>query len=180
MANKHFDPFNDRLARDIRNALGKAFVSGSGTLDPSAARQAAAIFVTPELAPHHREYIDDHLHRYEAVYAAIQEHQAQDPFRQALYLWDHGLFFEFHEVVEELWLQAREGPQKLALQAMIRAAGVYIHLAEGHCEAAQSMAAKAAAALAAHRSALPVSIDCPALISALERLDPVPPKLAGR
>jgi len=174
-----FDPFNDRLARDIRNGLAKALVAHLAELDLAPARQVAAEFATMALPPSHQAYIDDRLQRYESVVAAIRCHAFRKPFRQALVFWNQGLFFEFHEMVEELWHQSQAGEGKLALQAMIRAAGVYVHLAAGRPEVAASMAAKAATGLAAHGAALPLAIDHPALIAALERLDPVPPRLAG-
>lgn len=178
MTDKHFDPFNDRLARDIRNGLGKALIAQLTELDLAPVRRVAADFTAMALA-HHRAYIDDRLRRYETAFDTLRRHGISHPFRQAIVLWNQGLFFEFHDVVEDLWHQAQEGPEKLALQAMIRAAGVYIHLAEGHQEAAHSMAAKAVAGLAAHGAALPVPMDLATLILALKHLQPFPPPLSA-
>ncbi|MDH5297947.1 MAG: DUF309 domain-containing protein [Desulfobulbaceae bacterium] len=178
MTSKHFDPFNDRLARDIRNTLSEALAAQLAELDLTPVHRAATTWTATDLAPTYRAYIDDRLARYERAFAIIRARGVNTPFQAALILWDEALFFEFHEILEELWLQA-EGAEKQALQALIRASGVYVHLAEGHMDAARSMADKAAAGLAAHGHALPAPMDCSPLILALTRLDASPPRLAS-
>ena len=57
-------------------------------------------------------------------------------------LWNLGLFFEVHEVLEHVWYSA-EGNMKATLQALIRAAGVYIKREYGFNDSADRIAAKA-------------------------------------
>ena len=50
-----------------------------------------------------------------------------DRFREGLRLFNHGEFFECHEVLEEVWTPER-GPRRLFLQALIHVAvGFYHH-----------------------------------------------------
>ncbi len=65
-----------------------------------------------------------------------------DPIQQAVVLWNLGLFFEVHEVLEHVWYTA-EGKMKATLQALIRAAGVYIKREYGFNDSADRIAAKA-------------------------------------
>ncbi len=178
MTDTLFDPFNDRLARDIRNRLTRTLVGHLATCDLAPVRrEAATLLATLALATHHRAYIDDRLRRYEAACAAIRTDNLRDPFRRALVLWNQGLFFEFHEIIEEIWHNTRNDPEKQALQALIRAAGVYVHLAAGRPQVAARMAAKATSGLIAHGPALPVPLNLAPLIRALAQLQPLPPPL---
>ena len=68
-------------------------------------------------------------------------------------LWDLGLHFEVHEILEHAWHRA-QGEEKLLLQAMIRAAGVYIKGDYGYFEAAAKLAARALPVLEAHKQRL--------------------------
>ncbi|MDH4320185.1 MAG: DUF309 domain-containing protein [Desulfobulbaceae bacterium] len=170
-----FDPFNDRLARDIRNALSEAMVANLPTLDLDPVRQCAATFSIRELSAAHRAYIEDRLSRYHNVFALLRKQAEHDPFRQSLALWDAGLFFEVHEVIERLWKES-QGDQKSALQAMFRAAGTYVHLEQGNPVAARSMADKAIQGLTSHGACLPATFDLAPLISALQQLTQ-PPRL---
>ena len=130
----NFDPFNDRRARDIRNELSKQFCSAlaAGDLAPLQAR-GRALLVDPT-ASAYADYVTDRMARYEKTGRSILGN-ALSSFHQALVLWDHELFFEVHELLEELWMKA-VGDEKKALQAMIRAAGGYVHLASGRKKSA--------------------------------------------
>ncbi len=173
-----FDPFNDRLARDIRNALSEAMVSNLPTLDLTPAQQCAARFTAEKLSVSHRAYIEERLLRYQRVYATLQQRAEDDPFRQAMVLWDTRLFFEVHEVMENLWKKST-GQEKSAFQAMFRAAGTYVHLEQGNENVARSMGDKAIAGLSACGHLLPVSIDLEALLNALANLELPPPTLGS-
>ena len=98
---------------------------------------------------------------------------------QAILLWDHALFFEVHDLLEHEWMRA-EGKQKEMLQALIRAAGVYVHLARGNVRGAEKMAAKAVVGLVKHRDSLPAEIDLDLLLSKLQNRDKVPPLLGKK
>ena len=61
--------------------------------------------------------------------------KADDYLAIAVILWDLDLFFEVHEILEPPWIKA-QGDRKLLLQALIRAAGVYINLELGYTDRA--------------------------------------------
>lgn len=165
-----FDPFRDRLARDIRNDLSTALIKGLDQSKPELVQAAAAAFLARNLATRYLDYIQTRLRLYAAVFVEIDRGEKKDIFSQALFLWDMGLFFEVHERLETLWRQAI-GHRRLALQGMIRAAGTYVKWETGQYDAARKMAAKAAAALAAYRSALPQSVpNLDTLITVLREL----------
>jgi len=171
-----FDPFNDRLARDIRNALAETMVANLPTLDSAPVEDCAAAFAAGEITDAHRVYLHDRLRRYQRAYATLREHETTDPFQQALVLWDANLFFEVHEIMESLWKKST-GDEKLALQAMFRAAGTYVHLEQGNKTAARSMADKAIAGFSAYGKSLPALIDLNALCNALSELSSTAPSL---
>ena len=152
-----FDPFRDRLARDIRNALSTALIKGLDQSKPDLVHAVAGNFLAVELAPLYHEYVRNRLRLYNAVFAEIDRSGKTDIFAQALILWDMGLFFEVHERLETIWLPAT-GERRLALQGMIRAAGAYVKWENGDYEAARKMASKAATALDAYRAGLPQSV----------------------
>ena len=151
---QQFDPFNDRLARDIRNGLSHALIKGLDQSNPNLVHEVGAGFLNRNLAPGYTEYIQTRLRHYDAIFAETGTAGETDIFSQALILWDKELYFEVHDRLETLWLKAT-GPRRLALQGMIRAAGAYIKWQSGQQEAARKMAAKAAAALIENRAALP-------------------------
>ncbi len=154
---QQFDPFNNRLARDIRNGLSHALIKGLDQSNPNLVHEVGAGFLNRNLAPGYAEYIQTRLRHYDAIFVETGPAGDTDVFSQALMLWDRGLYFEVHDRLETLWLQAT-GPRRLALQGMIRAAGAYIKWQSGQQETARKMAAKAAAALIENRAALPQQI----------------------
>ena len=91
-------------------------------------------------------------------------------------LWDLGLLFEVHEVLEHAWYTA-EGRMKLTMQALIRAAGVYIKREYGYNEAAARIAAKAIPVLEKNRALLEKYFKPEKLIAALASPDASPPQL---
>ncbi len=123
-------------------------------------------------------YIEDRIMRYQAVMARIQSPgiSVQDTHAIAILLWNQGLFFEVHEWIESKWLQSR-GAEKQLLQALIRAAGAYVHLEAGNLEQAVRLAGKALPPLVQHRALVPGYFHVDRLIASLEPLNPVPPKL---
>jgi len=172
-----FDPLRDRLSRDIRNALSEAVMDTISKLELTPAEAAASRFLTPDLAPVYREYIDNRLHSYAKALDLFRQGKGATRLEQAMVLWDLGLFFEVHEVLEHAWLQS-EGREKLVYQALIRAAGVYIHLAQDNPAGARKMAAKAAPVLNENRDLLPPDFNLELLLDKLNRVDPSPPILS--
>ena len=61
-------------------------------------------------------------------------------------LFDAGLYFEVHEVLEPHWMTA-DGPEREALQGLIQIAVAWQHLANGNVAGARSLLADGAARL---------------------------------
>ncbi|MEN8135873.1 MAG: DUF309 domain-containing protein [Thermodesulfobacteriota bacterium] len=172
-----FDPRNDRLARSIRNEMARAFVK---CLDPETDLGPVSQLIGRLLSGHqenvYADYVKDRQQRYLAAKATIASQRITDDFYRALVLWDNELFFETHEVLESLWMEA-SGTAKLILQALIRAAGYYIHLGVGNQVGAEKMAARASAVLVKYRGEVPPFPGLDNLLECLARREPVPPKL---
>ena len=73
----------------------------------------------------------------------------EDILDQMVCIWNQGLFFEVHEHLERIW-QVSAGAKKQALQGMIKAAAVYVHLEYHHRLAANRLAAGAVDLLERH------------------------------
>jgi hypothetical protein len=173
-----FDPFRDRLSRDIRNDLSRCFGQSlaDGSLSP--VEELSASLLKRDFHRCYREYVESRLDRYRRAFERIQK-SGNDPILQGLILWDLRLFFEMHEVLEHAWHHS-EGGLKMLLQSMIRAAGVYIKLEHGHLRQAAKLAEKACAVLEKHSGALRDYFAPEELIAALRSLNPVPPILLGK
>ncbi|MEN8257293.1 MAG: DUF309 domain-containing protein [Thermodesulfobacteriota bacterium] len=149
-----FDPFNDRLARDIRNALSSALVESLPELDK--VHEACTLFSGDDrLLPHHQAYIHERLRRYQAVHETVTTHQTRGIVCPALAMWDEQLFFEVHECLEGEWYPAPPGDRKKALQALICAAGTFVHVEQGNKKGAAKMSARAISGLQEFGHALP-------------------------
>ncbi len=175
-----FDPFESRLCQQVRNGLSESLMTSiqKGNTDSS---QAVAEQLRQDYAdPILETYIDDRITRYQAVIAQIRSANipVDDTYAIALLLWDQGLFFEVHEWVEAKWLQS-SGAEKLVLQALIRAAGTYVHLEAGSPEKAKKIAAKALPPLIQHKALVPGFFNVDLLIASLQPVNPVPPKLGA-
>jgi len=172
-----FDPFEDRLARDIRNALSETIIDVFEQMNIGPAQKAADGFLHKELGPIYDQYIAQRLEAYAQGLEIIRAEQLALLWDKALVLWDLGLFFEVHEMLEYGWLKAT-GTEKLVLQAMIRAAGMYIKLHDqDNARGAAKMASKAVEVLEANRHFFSADFPLNLLLDKLHRLDPVPPKL---
>lgn len=143
---KKFDPFNNRLARDIRNELAKSFLQSLIERDLSLCKKRAARYLEQDLEQIYQVYIRTRLEKYDEIFAAVEQGQIDDELQQAEIFWEYGLYFEMHELLEEVWKKA-EGNERKALQGLIRAAGMKIHTVNGNFKAAASMGRKAQAAL---------------------------------
>lgn len=176
---KHCDPFMDRLCRDIRNDMSAALMRSLRHLDLTPVQEVASKYLAADLQLKYIRYIDDRMCQYSKVLQHISSSHSTDAFFRSLVLWDEGLFFEVHEILEQDWLQS-SGTAKLILQAMIRAAGMYVHLDHGNVKGAASMAAKAVETFEANRGEVPGILDIDLLLGKLRNVDPVPPKLLRR
>ncbi|WP_028579571.1 DUF309 domain-containing protein [Desulfogranum japonicum] len=175
MSETIFEPFMDRLSRDIRNQLSESLIDVLKQQSLQPAEQVASSFASRATAPCYQEYIAFRLQQYAKSLKIITDYHT-DPLWQGFVLWDNELFFEVHEVVEHAWLK-QQGQEKLLLQAMVRAAGVYIKLEYGYREAAGKMASKALPVLRDQQQRLAEYIDPQILIQALERPEMPAPKL---
>lgn len=173
-----FDPFKCRICRHIRNVLAHSLMEAiqRDTLKP--ARKASDKLRQESSGTIAEHYINDRLSRYQTVITQLRSVKITHGRLHAiaLLLWDQELFFEVHEWLEKSWLRSK-GPEKVLLQALIRAAGTYAHLEKGRNEGARKMSSKAIPALIEHKTLLPVFFDIAQLIESLKTLDPVPPKL---
>jgi len=176
MNDRGFEPFQDRLSRDIRNDLSESILEVIKEKSLHPAEEVAAEYLQKDLQPCYEEYIRSRLSRYEQARAKIAAENNPDPLWQGLVLWDLGLFFEVHEVLEHTWLRS-EGEEKLLLQAMIRAAGVYIKLEYGYDAAARKIADKALPVLEEHSRRLSRYTEPERLLAALRALQAEPPQL---
>jgi hypothetical protein len=165
-----------RLYRDLRNDLAEHFMTGLRTGEMQPVYETAARYLALAPADFFHDYIHERLARYEKTMQTIHDRNIRDPYAVALLLWDNELFFEVHEYLEPLWLRAA-GVDKEILQALIRAAGVYVHLRQNNPTGARKMADRAVAVLDRHRRAVPALVNLEELLPKLRRLDPDPPKL---
>ena len=175
MTNQLFNPFEDRLSRDIRNNLSEGLAKAVETGNSDKLIQIVDYYRQQTLADCYRNYLEDRNTRYEQALKTIGG-GITDPIHQGLVLWNLGLFFEVHEVLEHAWYSA-EGNMKLTLQALIRAAGVYIKREYGFNDAAKRIAAKTIPVLEANQDILEGYFKTKQLTSALNNLEALPPKL---
>lgn len=175
---ERFDPFNNRLCRNVRNALSEAFKEVLDQKEMMPVQRIAGFFLDDASPAFVRAYIDNRLAAYEGVLAGIRELGLDDPLDVAMLIWDRRLFFETHEFLEQHWMTA-DGDEKKLLQAIIRAAGAYVHLEQGNLTGARRIADKALAVLELQQDRLAPHADPQLLLDKLRRLDPVPPTLAG-
>jgi uncharacterized protein len=172
-----FDPFNNRLSRDIRNGLSKALLTALEQQDPTPFEVAATCFrQRPDLTKPQAEYLEEHLACYRAVLE--QARPNPDPDRVALLFWNHELFFEFHELLEKRWRQA-SGGEKEILQGLIRAAGTYIHRRYAHAAGAEKMAARARETIEKYREAMPPGFAAAPLLAGLADPAATPPRFGA-
>ena len=173
-----FDPFNDRLSRDIRNTLSEAFMAALTRMEPSVYRDEADIWRAKNPSEIYLEYIQDRLQRFDRVLAQIKANHLDEPLLQSLVIWNNGLFFEFHDHLEGIWKQA-SGDERQALKGLIKAAGVYIHNESNHPQAVKSLSTKSYNLIRQYAYRLTFIKNLDALLQKLRALDPEPPRLAN-
>jgi hypothetical protein len=171
-----FDPFNHRLSRDIRNSLAEVFVDALRAADQSCYQRTADQWLAKNLADAYAGYIRDRLKRYDDVLEQIKGNSIIDAKRQVLVSWNHGLFFEVHEQLEQIWLETN-GDEYQALKGLIQAAGVYIHLEFDHRPAAEKLAAKSSHRIQKYAGSLSFIGNLDMLLDKLNNLDQAPPLL---
>jgi len=136
-----FDPFTNRLSRDIRNGLSTAFARAVEASDAAALEDHAASWLQAELPESFDAFVRDRMKRYRRVLDRIHTERVDDPCRQALLAWNEQLYFEVHEILEAVW-QPATGEFRKAIQGLILAAGIGEHLQYGHTAAAERLSSK--------------------------------------
>ena len=98
-----FNPFEDRLSRDIRNGLSETIIEvlENGSLRDRNGRSFS--YRRQSLGSTYTAYIDQRLKRYEVL--QIETRADCGLLLQAAVLWDLGLFFEVHEILEPAWME---------------------------------------------------------------------------
>lgn len=171
-----FDPFSDRIARDIRNTLSESFVEALARKDPAEYRAIAAKWLAGKPAAKYVKYIHDRLHRYDNVLEQISVIRLDDKLLQSLVIWNKCLFFEFHDHLERIWQQTK-GNERQALKGLIKAAGVYIHMEHDHHQAVKSLSTKSLDLLRRYSDCLMFIANLNDLMESLKNMDPVSPRL---
>ena len=169
-----FNPFEDRFSRDLRNDLSEAFVRDLESGTEQLLEQTIAHYQEQPLHDCYHNYLEKRIKLYKI--ARTQLVNEKDSLAQAIVLWNLGLFFEVHEILEHSWYDA-EGPTRKILQAMIRAAGVYIKRRYGYKESAARIAAKAIPVLKENRQQLKAYFQVEQLTTVLLDETSPPPKL---
>ena len=172
----NFDPFSDRTARDLRNDLSTALVAVLTGEDKAQLATAVEQWKTQPLTADYQAYLQDRESRYQTVMADIRSAGIDDPRRQSVMLWNAGLFFELHELLETIWHPAVE-PERSALKGLIQAAGAYIHAQRGKHQAANGLAGRARTNMQSAAKALAFIGNLQELIDALQHPENSPPRL---
>jgi predicted metal-dependent hydrolase len=77
--------------------------------------------------------------RVAAILAACEGHSLDAHYLAFFKLFDQRCFFEAHEVLEEMWLPARDGLEGPFYKALIQLAGGFVHLQKGRTGAAAAL-----------------------------------------
>jgi len=137
-----FDPFKNRTARDIRNSLTTAFVSEITGKHPGAVGETVRFWLSRTLNAVYLDYIKEMQARYTQALETIRRTGCEDTRLQSVLLWNSGLFFEMHELLETIFIKTK-GRERLALKGLIQASGVYVHTNRGNQKAALGLAVRA-------------------------------------
>ena len=171
-----FDPYNDRLARDIRNSLSSALAEELTGKADGILSAVVDSWIEMVLALIYQTYIKERVALYRQAISKIRACQIVDPRYQAIYLWNMGLYFEMHELLETVWLKAIE-PERSALKGWIQAAGVYEHFQRGKVDAARNLGRRAERYLRKGRSFLSFISNLDQLIEAVADPSDVAPQI---
>ena len=174
-----FDPFTSRACRQVRNNLAHGLVTAISTRNPEPAATLVHNYLSGNLSAPIQRYLIARRESYRNIFKRIRAAGLtnKDIWPIMIVLWNEQLFFEVHEWLEQAWHQS-QGAEKQTYQAVIQAAGVYIHLEAGRSTSADRLATKAADGLSRHCNILAGYFDVTRLLDKLKSRDPVPPKLS--
>lgn len=164
----HFDPFNKRQARDIRNNLSKSFLQSLAKKDAAIFQRCGDTFLKQDIESDYETYVTTRLKKYAEAYVIIKQRRLKEALPQAEILWGLGLYFEMHELLEPVWKEEK-GERRRALQGLIRAAGMKIHAENRNMKAAFSMGAKAQADLLQYGGELTDYVTLGAILAEIEQ-----------
>jgi len=173
---KIFDPFNDRLSRDIRNTLSTALVGELGGDGRLMLQDVARRWLSEAGDAAYQTYIHQSMAAYDRVLRQVHSAGVKDPCLQAVVLWNANLFFEVHELRESVWL-GTAGRRRKALGGLIQSAGVFVHRGRNHHTAAQGLARRAMKNLEAASPYLGFIEDLAPLVASLKDPTAAPPRL---
>ena len=162
-----FDPYESRPARQLRNRLSTVFVRAVETGEFAGLEKEAERICPADADPAGRAFACERMERYRRAFDRIRAEGTADPVQRAVLLWNEGLFFEVHEILERVWNDEQRW-RKEALRGLIQAAGVFVHRERGAGEAAANLAARAASHLRRHRRKLDEIGNVEELVEALE------------
>jgi hypothetical protein len=171
-----FDPFNDRISRDIRNTLSEAFVNALAQSDRFAYKREAQRWLATKPPKTYLDYIRRCVQSYDSAFEQIRTNRLDDRLLQLLVIWNHHLFFEVHEHLERLWHPAT-GNERQALKGLIQAAGAYVHLEFNHRRAAKTLAVKSAGYIQKYSANLHFIANLDVLLENLKNPEIPPPRL---
>jgi hypothetical protein len=171
-----FDPYESRPARQIRNRLSTAFVRALETGEFADLQKEAERICPTDADPAGRAFACERMARYRRAFDRIRADGVADPVRRAVCLWNEGLYFEVHEILESVWNDDQRW-RKEALRGLIQAAGVFVHRERGAGRAAAKLAARAASHLRRHRRDLAEIDNIEELIEVMENPDRAAPEL---
>jgi len=77
--------------------------------------------------------------RIAAVIARCQGHGLDPHYLGYFECFNQQLFYEAHEVLEQLWLPARRGPEGAFYKGLIQLAGAFVHLQKGRVQPATAL-----------------------------------------
>ena len=148
------------LPRRLRNRLAETILRALH--DPAARRQLERLAADPTAAARwledprreHEPLLRSRALRASEVLAGrppiTAEPSPDETFAAAATLFDAGLHFEVHELLEPHWVRAA-GQEREALQGLIQIAVGYQHLADGNVQGARALLAEGTRRLAAGR-----------------------------
>lgn len=170
-----FDPFKIREDRQIRNRLSSALIFSI--------QQGNPVYqdVADRLSARHpaircRQYLRDRTSRYDRVWESLIQKGFHDIPSQFRWVWNLGLFFECHELLEKEWRTVPHN-QRQALKGLIQAAGAYEHMAYGRLGSAERLAGKALDTIAEVIELLTPFVEPRTLLNALITLNQGPPRI---
>ncbi len=163
-----FDPFESRRCRDIRNAIGHGFIKSLQRHSVAPFTSAVHNFESQKTSSEIKHYIHHRQACLEKISKQIKTMpQDHDHFFEiASLIWNHGLFFEVHEWLEEKWILSKED-QKKSIQALILCAIAYEQLIYNKKGPSQKVASKAIMLLKKFRATIPNPFDPDILIEHL-------------